>query len=235
MKTAVITGASGGIGQAVSQVFLNRGYQVLGIGRNFSTCSLDSPRFIPIIYDLTNTMGLEALVKALKSYGEIHCLVNSAGVGYYGLHETLNPKKLHEMVAVNLEAPLILSQLLLRDLKRFQGCLINISSVTALRSSPHGCAYGATKAGLTSFGESLFDEARKYGLKVVTIHPDMTRSQFYRNADFMEGEAEDTYLEPSEVAGAVEMVLDAREGLVLREITLQPQKHQIRKKPRSQL
>lgn len=230
MKTVIITGASGGIGQAVSQVFLNRSYQVLGIGRDFSACAVNSPHFIPIIYDLTNTLGLEALVKTLKSYGDIHCLVNNAGVGYYGLHETLNSRKLHEMVAVNLEAPLILSQLLLRDLKRVQGYIINISSVTALHSSPHGCAYGATKAGLTSFGQSLFDEARKYGLKVVTIHPDMTRSRFYRNADFMEGETEDTFLNPQEVAGAVEMALDAREGLVLREITLQPQKHQLRKK-----
>lgn len=234
MKTALITGASSGIGQAVSRVFLNREFQVLGIGRDFSTCAINSPHFIPIVYDLTNTMGLEALVKSLKPYGGISCLVNSAGVGYYGLHETIHPRKLHEMVAVNLEAPLILSQLLLRDLKQAGGHIINISSVTALHSSPHGCAYGATKAGLTSFGESLFDEARKYGLKVVTIHPDMTRSRFYRNADFMEGEAPDTYLEPSEVAAAVEMALDLRDGLVMREITLQPQKHQIRRKPRSQ-
>ena len=230
MDSVLVTGASGGIGRAVSQVLLRRGLRVFGVGRDFSTEPIESDHFIPIIYDLKNTQGLASLVKEIKSQGPVTGLVNCAGVGYYGLHETLNPQKIHEMVAVNLETPMILSQLLLRDLKSAGGFLINISSVTALHESPHGCAYGATKAGLTSFGESLFAEARKYGVRVVTIHPDMTKSNFYRNADFCEGTEKDTYLEPEEVAAAVEMALDARDGLVMREITICPQKHQIRRK-----
>lgn len=230
MENVLVTGASSGIGQATSQVLLRRGFRVFGIGRHFSTNLPEDDGFIPIVYDLKNTLGLASLVKELKAQGPITGLVNCAGAGYYGLHETLNPQKIHEMVAVNLEAPMILSQLLLRDLKNAGGFLINISSVTALHSSPHGCAYGATKAGLTSFGESLFDEARKYGVRVVTIHPDITKSNFYRNADFHEGADRDTYLEPEEVAAAVEMALDARDGLVMREITICPQRHQIRRK-----
>ena len=72
--------------------------------------------------------------------------------------------------------------------------------------------YGASKAALTSFGNSLFDEARKYGVKVVNIHPDMTESLFYRNADFTSCDEEDERLLPEEIAQCVMSVLAMREG-----------------------
>lgn len=126
---------------------------------------------------------------------------------------------------------MILAQQLLRDLKRNRGCIVNIESVTARQSNPHGCAYGATKAGLFSFSRSLFDEARKYGVSVVSILPDMTKTALYRNADFTVGEEAESYLLPEEVAQAVAFALRQREGLVVSEITLRPQLHRIAKKP----
>lgn len=98
------------------------------------------------------------------------------------------------------------------------------------KTNPHGCAYGATKAALSSFSSSLFEETRKYGVKVITIQPDMTQTNLYRNANFKEGITPDTYLTPEEIADAVEYALSLREGIVLREITLTPQKHQITRK-----
>jgi NADP-dependent 3-hydroxy acid dehydrogenase YdfG len=134
------------------------------------------------------------------------------------------------MVRTNLEVPMILTQQLMREIKNNEGYIINISSVTATKSNPHGCAYGATKAGLSNFSHSIFDEARKYGVSVVTIHPDMTKTALYRNADFCQAEEEDTYLLPEEVANAVDYVLSQRNGMVVTDITLQPQKHRIMKK-----
>ena len=134
------------------------------------------------------------------------------------------------MVRTNLEVPMILTSLLLRNLKKNKGYVINISSVTANGTNPHGCAYGATKAGLSSFSHSLFDEARKYGIKVVTISPDMTKTNLYRNADFKEGDEAESYLLPEEIAKAVEYVLGQREGLVISDITLKPQIHRIKRK-----
>lgn len=125
---------------------------------------------------------------------------------------------------------MILTCQLLRTLKKNRGYIINISSVTANASNPHGCAYGATKAGLSSFSRSLFDEARKYGVRVVTISPDMTQTNLYRNADFKEGEELESYLLPEEVACAVEYVLTQRDGLVISDITLKPQLHRIARK-----
>ena len=94
----------------------------------------------------------------------------------------------------------------------------------------HGCAYGATKAGLSSFTASLFEEVRKYGVRVAAIHPDMTRTGLYRNADFCCAEDEECALSPKTVARAVETALFADSGCVITDITLQPQKRKILRK-----
>ena len=136
------------------------------------------------------------------------------------------------MVRVNLEVPMILTQLLLRSFKQKKGCIVNISSVTASSSNPHGCAYGATKAGLSSFSGSLFEEARKYGVRVITISPDMTATDLYRNADFKTDEDRDAYLDPQDVAGAVLYAVKQPDHVNVSELTLRPQKHRIaRKRP----
>jgi len=230
MKAAIITGASSGIGLEISKVLVKNEYKVFGLGRDFSGTDYQEEHFIPINCDVRNTSDLCNKIQQIRKEDEVHVLVNNAGVGYFGPHEEQSAKKIQEMVVVNLEVPMILSQILLRDLKKNSGFIINISSVTAKKSNTHGCAYGATKAGLTSFSQSLFDEVRKYGVKVTVIHPDMTKSNFYRNADFCQGEREDTYLLAKEVAETVDMILNQREGAVISEITLQPQRHQISRK-----
>lgn len=227
--SAIITGASSGIGFEICKTLCRLGYEVFGIGRNFNT-ELTDHKFHKVICDLLDTEKLCDTVQKISSQNRITILVNNAGTAYYGLHEELNTKKIQQMVRTNLEVPMILTCQLLRELKKNKGYVINISSVTADKANPHGCAYGATKAGLSSFSRSLFDEARKYGIKVITISPDMTKTNLYRNADFKEGDETESYLLPKEVAGAVEYVLSQREGLVISDITLKPQIHRIKRK-----
>lgn len=230
-EAAIVTGASSGIGAAIAGRLCGLGYEVFGFGRDFEKEELvQSDRFHPVVCDLLDTERLCGSVKEIASQHQVRVLVNNAGVGYYGLHEELSPAKIKELVRTNLEVPMILSQQLLRNFKKHAGIIINISSVTAVGSNPHGCAYGATKAGLTSFSHSLFDEARKYGVKVVTIAPDMTKTDLYRNADFREGDEEESFLLPEEVADAVEFIVTRRDGMVVTDITLKPQLHRIKKK-----
>ena len=230
-KTAIVTGASSGIGYAVSKTLSTLGYELYGFGRNFKNTdwnTMDNAH--PIVCDILDTDRLCAELKQITAQNQVHVLVNNAGVGYYGLHEELNPDKIKKLVRTNLEAPMILTQQLLRPLKKTAGYIINISSVTAGQSNPHGCAYGATKAGLASFSHSLFDEARKYGVKVVTISPDMTQTNLYRNADFREGDETESYLLPDDVGKAVEWILNQRESVIITDITLKPQIHRIKRK-----
>ena len=228
-NAAIVTGASSGIGLEISKVLCRLGYEVFGIGRNFNT-EFTENSFHPIICDILDTENLCDTIKKITANNCVTLLVNNAGTAYYGLHEELNVKKIQQMVRTNLEAPMILTCQLLRELKKNKGYVINISSVTANASNPHGCAYGATKAGLSSFSHSLFDEARKYGVKVATISPDMTKTNLYRNANFREGDEAESYLLPEEVAKAVEYVLSQRDGLVVSDITLKPQLHRITRK-----
>ena len=226
LKAALVTGASSGIGHAIAQVLLDEGYKVYGIGRKFAKkCDFDM-----IECDICDTGRLLAYIDEIRKDNDIHVLVNNAGVGYYGLHEELNADKIKQLVRTNLEAPMIISNYLLRDLKKNSGWIFNVSSVTAMKTNPHGCAYGATKAGLYSFSQSLFDEARKYGVKVISILPDMTSTNLYRNADFKEDDDMMAHILPEEVADVVRYALRRRDGLVVTDFTLKPQLHRISRK-----
>lgn len=231
MKCAIVTGASSGIGLEIAKMLIKNSYKVYGLARDFSKTEFEHENFVKVSCDITKTSLLQEKIKYIKQEEpEINVLVNNAGVGHFGPHEEINTKKLHEIIAVNLEAPVILTHLLLRELKKNSGYIINISSITAKKASPIGCAYSASKAGLSRFSESLFEEVRKANVKVVALHPDMTKTDFYKNANFKEGKAEESYITAQCVANAVEMVLNQREGTVLTDITIRPQKHIIQKK-----
>ena len=231
MKTAIITGASSGIGLSTSKKLIEFGYTVFGLARDFSKTKFDHNQFTQIVCDVSDLRNLELAVKEiLEKADSVDVLVNNAGVGYFAPHEEIAVKHIEQMVKTNLLAPLILTRLLLRELKKSKGFIINIASITATKSSPMGGAYAATKAGLRHFGLSLFDEVRKSGVKVVNINPDITKTDFYETLNFKEHDDPESHLMPEEVASAVAMVLYQREGAVVSEITIRPQKHLIEKK-----
>ena len=231
-KTVLITGASSGIGLAIARTLTDNGYEVYGIGRNFDDATLSfSDCFHCVICDITDTDALENCVNKIRSGHRIDVLINNAGCAYYGLHEELNASKIKEIVRTDLETPLILTQMLLRDMKKSGGTIINISSVTALsRANAHGAAYGAAKAGLNSFSGSVFEEARKHGVKVTSILPDMAATDLYRNADFEADDEKGASLSAQDVADAVSFVLSRPEGVVIEELVIRPQLHRIKRK-----
>lgn len=222
---ALVTGASSGIGRAVSEELIHGGYEVYGIGRTFGEDA--DPALHKLIYDLADTAGLPAFLSG-NVPKPVSLLVNCAGAAYYGPHETLSPAAIREMVTVNVEVPLLLTNRFLRDLRETKGAVVNVSSVTAKQTgNTHGCAYGATKAALSHFSESLFEEVRKSGVRIITVHPDLTDTALYRNADFRPADDPECVLTASEVARAVMLAVSARDGLTVTDITLRPQKNRI--------
>jgi len=124
MKKAIVTGASSGIGAAIAAALIRDDYEVYGIGRDYKKQEelTQNPMFRPLVCDLKRHTDVEHTISDLrKEAGHIHVLVNCAGVGYFGPHEQINPDRIHEMVAVNVEAPMIITGLLLRDMKKNGG------------------------------------------------------------------------------------------------------------------
>lgn len=228
MKTAIVTGASSGIGRSTATMLANRGFRVFGLSRtsfetngnlSYHTC------------DLNDVQQMESVVREILDRQDgLDLLINNAGIGVFGPHEELELKRLQMMLHVNFVAPIILTKLCLRSLKSKRGMIINIGSTAAFKPSPVGSAYAATKAGLRHFGESLFQEVRKAGVRVITVNPDMTETPFYESASFETNPDPETQLQPEEVANAIDIVIRQREGSVITELTLKPQRFQVRKK-----
>ena len=229
LKNAIVTGASSGIGLAISKMLAEEGYRVYGIGRVFPD---DSDFFEKrLSLDLRDT---DILLNKISDIKSVDLLVNAAGSAYYGLAEFNTPEQIKEMCRTDLEAPVILTCSLLPKLKDSRGMVINIASVTSTRINTHGAVYGAMKAGLRSFGRSLYEEVRKSGVRVITVCPDLTAgTKLYRNADFKPSEEEGCYLTPEDTAECVRDIINMREGAVVTEVEVRPQFNRIEKKNRT--
>lgn len=228
MATAIVTGSSSGIGEAISRMLLKEGYHVIGISRRRG--DIEDPAFEHLACDLSQGGAIDAISQRLLQTQELAVLVNAAGFGRFEPHEELSPKTITEMIALNLTAPVLLTNLLLRLLKTTQGSIINITSIEATRSSKFSALYSATKSGLRAFGHSLFEEVRNSGVAVVTINPDMTDTPFFDPLRFGVGEDEDTKLLATDIAQAVQNLLTMRQGLSITDLTIRPQRFGIRKK-----
>lgn len=232
MNTVLLTGASSGIGLATSLRLVKEGYAVYGIGRTFDETINYPEHFHRFSCDITDTPALQKTLQTIKNHMNKPApdiLIHSAGIGLYGLQETLQQEDLQALIRTNLEAPILITTEFLGFMKqRKSGHIIFLSSVTAKRTNTYGCAYGATKAGLLSFANSLFEEARKNNIKITTLLPDMTKTNLYRNADFTADETACLFSE--DIADTVSYVLSCGDHLTITELTIQPQKHRIQKK-----
>ena len=229
MKIAVVTGASSGIGKAISFKLLALGYAVIGVSRSINEIYLTYEDFSSIQADLSNEQETLQVCKKLKDQ-DVHVLIHCAGFGRFEPHEELHPQTITKMTFLNLTSPMLLTNALLRTLKKNGGYLININSIEALKASKFAGVYSATKAGLKAFGDALFEESRKSDLSVTNINPDMTQSSFYDALRFETSEKEDERLVASDIADAVEHILTMRKGAVVSEYTLRSLKFGISKK-----
>ncbi|QOG12500.1 SDR family NAD(P)-dependent oxidoreductase [Arcobacter sp. FWKO B] len=210
-KKVVLTGSSSGIGKAIAEVLEKNGYYIISFTSR-----------------LEDVASIEKEAKDILASNDIDVLINSAGFGMFEPHEELNPKNISQLIAVNLTAPIILSNLFLRSLKKTKGHIINITSIEATKHSKFSATYTASKAGLRDFSLSLFEEVRKSGVRVTSINPDITKTPFYDNLKFEPSHSDDTYLLPQTIADSVLEVLNIKG--VITDISIRPQRLEIKKK-----
>jgi len=229
MKVAVVTGASSGIGKEIALRLLSLGYEVIGVSRNIKNEDFNNEHFSSLQADLSDEVSTLLACGNIKKQN-IHILINCAGFGKFEPHEELSPHAITQMTFLNLTAPMLLTNALLRKLKENDGYLININSIEAIRASKFAGVYSATKAGLKAFSDSLFEETRKSGLSITNINPDMTQTSFYDELRFETSKKEDEKLLSSDIADAVEHILKMRKGAVVSDYTIRSLKFGISKK-----
>ena len=179
-KVALISGGSRGLGQALAADLLEAGYVVATFSRSASPfiekAQANDPARETFYWqpvDAADFAALEQFARAVTGrFGRVDVLVNNAAVGLDGIL-TLTPElDIHRAIAVNLESVLLLTQTCLKSMiDRRSGCVLNISSVSALRGQAGVSVYSATKAALEGFTRSLAREVGPAGVRVRSLAP----------------------------------------------------------------
>ncbi|MET1414426.1 glucose 1-dehydrogenase [Roseibium sp. HPY-6] len=179
-KTALITGASSGIGAEIARVFAQAGADIAGHGRDAPRLAAlgeevesEGRRFVAITGDLGDTQQTESVaIQALAAFEKIDILVNSAGVALTGPVIDYDLADWQRTMAINLTAPFILSKALLPGMmERQEGKIINISSQTGVIALKDHAAYATSKGGMNALTKSLMTEAAPYNVQVNAICP----------------------------------------------------------------
>jgi len=190
-KTAVVTGASSGIGRAIAERLGSAGAHVYLAGR--TTSAMDASKAIieangghatPVVTDVRDTAQVQALVeRAAEETGRLDIMVNNAGVSHPSTIIDADPAEWREMFETNVIALLAGCQAAVRAMRKTgaQGHIVNISSVAARR--PDSGVYGATKHAVNCISATLRNELEGDSIRVVTIMPGAIATNFGRNFD----------------------------------------------------
>jgi uncharacterized protein len=191
-KTALVTGASGGIGAAIARELGSCGANLVlvarredflrkvadGIKRDFGV------RADILVKDLQDPKAPDEIHTQIKRSGaKIDVLVNNAGFGVFGKFIDIPYDREREMLNLDIIALVHMSKLFARDMaERGSGFIMQIASIGAFQPSPLYASYSAAKAFVLSFGEAIHQELRGSGVSVTVVSPGVTESEFLKVA-----------------------------------------------------
>ncbi|SDK28601.1 SDR family NAD(P)-dependent oxidoreductase [Sediminibacillus albus] len=219
---ALITGATGGIGHETALTLAEMGADITITGRNEQkleklkeTISSRCPdvKVLAQRADIGNSQERTSLVEsAERENGFISLLVNSAGISGGGPVEHLEQEEMEKIMHINYTVPVLLSQLIYRQMKENRkGAIVNVSSLSGLRGTHGNTAYSASKFALIGFTHSFSVEAIEYGIRVNAVCPGYVDTTMGRNAIKRKGEKQNRSFE--------EQLKIAEEGLPSGRIT----------------
>jgi short-subunit dehydrogenase len=194
-KTALVTGASSGIGEVTAERLAMTGYKVYGTSRRAAKASQRSFELLPL--DVTSDDSVEATVmEVLRLEGRIDLLVNNAGFGIApGAAEESSIEQARSIFETNFFGIVRMTRAVVPHMRRQgAGRIINIGSVLGFLPMPYAALYAATKHAVEGYSESLDHELRTRGIRVSVIEPAYTKTQF--DANFVEPDSKlDEYRE----------------------------------------
>jgi short-subunit dehydrogenase len=188
-KTALITGASSGIGEAFAHALAKEGSTLILVARSADRLeklahqirAKHQRRVEVIAADLSKKSPGAALAAEVAKRGlKVDLLINNAGFGTVGAFHTQDAVRQQQMIALNCAAVVDLSHAFLPDmLDAGHGGIINIASLAAFQAVPYMAVYGATKAFVLSFSQALWAEYQKQGLRVLAVCPGPVETGFF--------------------------------------------------------
>ncbi len=221
-KTAVITGASRGIGAAVARMLHARSANVALASRSGDDLGLDGA--LAQACDVRDLDGLTQLcTAAAKRFGGIDIVVANAGVGAYGPFLDLSRERLDEMIDVNLKGTLYAIRAALPHMLGREGDVITLASEAGRRGLPNEAVYCASKFGQVGFTRALDHELREQGIRCTNICPGGAATDFAlddgrgRTADALPG-----MMTADDVAEVVVFALERPRRLRILETALRP-------------
>jgi NAD(P)-dependent dehydrogenase (short-subunit alcohol dehydrogenase family) len=180
-KTALVTGASAGIGKATAIYLAQHGYTVYGGARRTDNMlALKSYGITPMALDVSKEESVVACVTHIfEAEGGIDILVNNAGFGLEGAIEDLPMQDARYQLEVNVFGAMRLAQLVLPKMRENgYGKIVNISSVGGKVAFPLGGWYHASKFALEALSDSMRNEVKEFGIDVIVVEPGATRSEW---------------------------------------------------------
>ena len=188
-KTALITGASSGIGYAFAHALAVRHMNVVLVARSEERLrSLATElsrqyhvRAEVIVADLSQEHAALSLQREVEQRGlVIDLLINNAGFAINGFFETIAPERDHQQVKVDVTTVVDMTHAFVPSMvARGEGAIINIASTAGFQPLPYMAVYGASKAFVLSFSQALSEEYRGHGLRVLALCPGATETPFF--------------------------------------------------------
>ena len=223
---AVVTGGSNGIGFELARQFVDNGYDVLiaaedgpGLADAARRLSGSGGAVSTHTADLSREDGVAGLHEAVRAAGRpVDVLCVNAGIGLGGAFVDTDLRRELQMIDLNVRGAVQLTKLALPAMvARKGGKLLFTSSVAATMPDPFEAVYGATKAFLRWFGESLREELKDTGVGVTVLMPGVTETNFFKRADMMDTRAgaSDSKDNPAMVAKAAFDALEAGKDKVV--------------------
>ncbi|MCP6761287.1 MAG: SDR family oxidoreductase [Fischerella sp. CENA71] len=194
MPTALITGASGGIGKAFAEELAAQNYHLVLVARSENKLNelaeQLSKKFQVKVYiiakDLTEIGATNSVFEFTKQKElTIDLLINNAGFGDYGDFAETDEERQTKMIQLNILALVDLTHKYLPLMRqRRSGSIINVSSIAAFQPMPYLSVYSASKAFVRNFSQALWAENRQYGIRVLVSCPGPTETDFFTEAKF---------------------------------------------------
>ncbi len=202
MSTALITGASRGLGKALAQVFAKKGFHLIMHSKSQSLPEVESHSalshdHVEVKGDICSPTILEELRLTASLYSPINVLINNAGIYANELFEKMNYNQIREIINTNLLAPILLTRVVMPFLQE-NGVIINISSVAAAVGGNGEAVYAASKAGLSGFSKSLQFDATRNNVRVLNIQVGAMQTDMTKDRENFED-----FIDPYEVAIAI--------------------------------